>query len=139
MDRRDALKLSGAVLVAVAHPVLEAAQGRPTTTSRPLGAHPLGAGFEGWSGSMLEVTYPPGAESAPHQHPGPTFGYVVSGRIRWAINGEPAKILGPGEAFFEPTGAVHSTSANASETEPARIAVVILGKAGEPLTKPARG
>jgi hypothetical protein len=32
---------------------------------------------------------------------------------------------------------VHSTSANDSATEPAKIAVVILGKPGEPLSKPA--
>jgi hypothetical protein len=32
---------------------------------------------------------------------------------------------------------VHSTSANASETESAVISVVILGKPGEALSKPA--
>jgi quercetin dioxygenase-like cupin family protein len=108
-----------------------------TTQSKPLGEHPLGPGLDGWQGTILEVTYPPGVESASHQHPGPTFGYVVSGTIRWAINGEPARVLGPGQSFFEPTGSVHSTSANASATEPARIAVVILGKPGDPLSKPA--
>ena len=107
------------------------------TTSKPLGAHPLAAPFEGWTGTMLEVTYPPGAVSASHQHPGPTFGYVVRGRIRWAINGEPAKVLEAGQSFFEPLGSVHSTSANASATEPAVISVVIVGKSGEPLSKPA--
>jgi quercetin dioxygenase-like cupin family protein len=86
---------------------------------------------------MIEVTYPPGVVSAAHQHPGPTFGYVVSGKIRWAINGEPAKVLEAGQSFFEPMGSVHSTSANDSATEPAKISVVILGKAGEPLSKPA--
>jgi quercetin dioxygenase-like cupin family protein len=86
---------------------------------------------------MIEVTYPPGAESAAHQHPGPTFGYVVRGRIRWAINGEPATVLEAGQSFFEPSGSVHSTAANASASEPAVISVVILGKPGEPLSKPA--
>jgi len=88
---------------------------------------------------MLEVTYPPGVVSAAHQHPGPTFGYVVRGKIRWAINGEPAKVLEAGQTFFEPMGSVHSTSANASDTEPATISVVILSKPGEPLSKPAKG
>jgi quercetin dioxygenase-like cupin family protein len=108
-----------------------------TTQSKPLGAHPLGAAMEGWQGTIIEVTYPPGVVSAAHQHPGPTFGYVVSGKIRWAINGEPAKVLEAGQSFFEPMGSVHSTSANDSATEPAKIAVVILGKPGEPLSKPA--
>jgi quercetin dioxygenase-like cupin family protein len=112
-------------------------QNAPTTQSKPLGAHPLTAPLEGWTGTMLEVTYPPGVTSASHQHPGPTFGYVVKGRIRWAIDGEPAKVLEAGQSFFEPLGSVHSTSANASATEPAVISVVIVGKTGEPLSKPA--
>jgi quercetin dioxygenase-like cupin family protein len=116
----------------------QAAQASQPSQSRPLGAHPLGPAFDGWQGTMLEVTYPPGSVSAAHQHPGPTFGYVVRGRIRWAINGEPAKVLEAGQSFFEPMGSVHSTSANASDTEPATISVVILGKPGDALSKPAK-
>ena len=141
MDRRELLQ---AALTAVAGTVTlgvatdGAAQAPAAATqSKPLGAHPLTAPFEGWTGTMLEVTYPPGAVSASHQHPGPTFGYVVRGRIRWAINGEPARVLEAGQSFFEPLGSVHSTSANASATEPAVISVVIVGKSGEPLSKPA--
>lgn len=143
MDRRQVLQAGLAALASAAVSGEESAaavggaQAKPTTQAKPLGVHPLGSAFEGWQGSMLEVTYPPGVVSAAHQHPGPTFGYVVRGRIRWAINGEPAQILGPGQAFFEPMGSVHSTSANASDTEPATIAVVILGKTGEALSKPA--
>lgn len=141
MDRRELLQagltaIAGTVTLGVA---ADGAAQAPaaTTTSKPLGGHPLTAPFEGWTGTMLEVTYPPGAVSASHQHPGPTFGYVVRGRIRWAINGEPAKVLEAGQSFFEPLGSVHSTSANASATEPAVISVVIVGKSGEPLSKPA--
>ena len=141
MDRRAVLQaglaaLAGAVSTGEAR-VSEAAGQASDTQAKRLGAHALGSAFEGWQGTILEVTYPPGVESAAHQHPGPTFGYVVSGRIRWAINGEPAVELGPGQSFFEPMGSIHSTSANASATEPARIAVVILGKVGEPLSRPA--
>src|SRR5512139_1144398 len=141
MDRRELLcglgALAGAVTVGEVSTAQAAGQAATATQSKPLGAHPLGAAFEGWQGTILEVTYPPGVVSASHQHPGPTFGYVVRGRIRWAINGEPAKVLEAGQSFFEPLGSVHSTSANASDTEPAKIAVVILGKPGEPLSKPA--
>jgi quercetin dioxygenase-like cupin family protein len=143
MDRREVFSiglgaLSGAITLREV--ALHAAEQTPAATqSRPLGAHPLGESFAGgWQGTMLEVTYPPGVVSAAHQHPGPTFGYVVSGKIRWAINGEPAKILEAGQSFFEPMGSVHSTSANASDTEPAKISVVILSKPGEPLSKPAK-
>jgi quercetin dioxygenase-like cupin family protein len=141
MDRREVLH-AGIAVVAGAVVIREvttqaAGQAAAATSSRPLGTNPLGPAFEGWQGTMLEVTYPPGVTSAAHQHPGPTFGYVVRGRIKWAINGEPAKILDAGQSFFEPMGSVHSTSANASDTEPATISVVILSKPGEPLSKPA--
>jgi len=148
MDRRSVLQaglgaLAGAVTVRELTASAVAAAGdqatAPASQSKPLGVHPLGSAFEGWQGTMLEVTYPPGSVGAAHQHPGPTFGYVVRGRIRWAINGEPAKVLEAGQSFFEPMGSVHSTSANASDTEPAVISVVILGKPGDPLSKPAKG
>lgn len=138
MDRREVLVAGVATVMGAVAPAAAREQAKPvTSTSRPLGVHPLAPALEGWQGSMLEVTYPPGLEGPSHQHPGPTFGYVVRGRIRWAINGEPAKVLEAGQSFFEPMGSIHSTSANASTTEPAVIAVVILGKPGEALSKPA--
>lgn len=137
MDRREVLHAGVAALAGAVGVRGARAQSRPATASKALGAFPLGDAFAGFQGTMVEVTYPPGAESASHQHPGPTFGYVVRGKIRWAINGEPAKVLEAGQSFFEPMGSVHSTSANASATEPAVISVVILGKPGEPLSKPA--
>jgi quercetin dioxygenase-like cupin family protein len=143
MDRREMLQaglaaFAGAVALPAAGRTAEAAQAAGNAPqSKTLGAPALTAPFEGWTGTMLEVTYPPGAKSASHQHPGPTFGYVVKGSILWAINGEPPKTLTAGQAFFEPLGSVHSTAENASATEPAVISVVIIGKTGEPLSKPA--
>jgi quercetin dioxygenase-like cupin family protein len=143
MDRRDLFQASlTALACAVPLPaVLEAAITMQTSgagaQAKPLGAHPLTAPFDGWTGTMLEVTYPPGAKSGSHQHPGPTFGYVVKGSLLWAIDGEPAKTLTAGQTFFEPLGSIHSTSVNPSATEAAVISVVIVGKTGEPLSKPA--
>jgi quercetin dioxygenase-like cupin family protein len=140
MDRRELLQagLTAIAGTAIGTHAEAASQAAPAASpSKPLGAHPLSGPFEGWTGTMLEVTYAPGQVSASHQHPGPTFGYVVKGSIRWAIDGQPAKTLTAGQTFFEPLGSVHSTSANASTTEPAVISVVIVGKTGEPLSKPA--
>lgn len=134
MKRREMLQAGVAVAIGATLPATARAQ---AAGSKPLGVHPLGPAFDGWQGTMLEVTYAPGSVGGAHQHPGPTFGYVVKGRIRWAINGDAPKVLEPGQSFFEPMGSVHSTSANASETEPAVIAVVILGRQGEALSKPA--
>jgi quercetin dioxygenase-like cupin family protein len=143
MDRRELLQVgltafaSAAALPAQSQPVEAMQVAGAATQAKPLGAHALTAPFDGWTGTMLEVTYPPGVKSASHQHPGPTFGYVVRGSILWAIDGEPARTLTAGQTFFEPLGSVHSTSANASATEPAVISVVIVGRTGEPLSKPA--
>lgn len=141
MDRRELLQAGLTVLAGSVAMGSETAAGQAPATStqaKPLGAHPLEGPFAGWTGTMLEVTYPPGVTSAAHMHPGPTFGYVVKGSIKWAINGEPAKTLTVGQSFYEPLGSVHSTSANASATEPAVISVVIVGKTGEPISKPAK-
>ena len=141
MDRRELLHvgltaIAGTALVPSASAASQASATAPSP-SRTLGVHPLGVPLQGWTGTMLEVVYAPGQVSASHQHPGPTFGYVVKGSIKWAIDGQPATTLTPGQTFFEPLGSVHSTSANASATEPAVISVVIVGKSGEPLSKPA--
>ena len=85
------------------------------------------------------VYYPPGASSAPHRHARSAFiyAYVLSGEIRSQVDDEPARVYRPGEAWFESPGAHHRVSANASDTEPARLlAVFIVDAADEPLTIP---
>ncbi len=83
--------------------------------------------------------YPPGASSAPHRHARSAFiyPYVLSGEIRSQVDDEPARVYRPGEAWFESPGAHHRMSANASDTEPARLLTVfIVDAADEPLTIP---
>jgi quercetin dioxygenase-like cupin family protein len=85
------------------------------------------------------VDYPPGASSAPHRHARSAFiyAYVLSGEIRSQVDGEPARVYRPGETWFESPGAHHRVSANASDTEPARLlAVLIVDAADEQLVIP---
>ena len=87
----------------------------------------------------LIVDYPPGASSASHRHARSAFiyAYVLSGEIRSAVDGEPARVYRPGESWFESPGAHHRVSANASDTESARLlAVLIADAADEELTIP---
>ena len=63
-------------------------------------------------------------------------GYVIEARIRFAINHETPRVLGPGEMFYEPTGALHSTSENAQPDRPAKILAFMLGPAGRPVVEP---
>ena len=85
------------------------------------------------------VDYPPGVSSASHRHARSAFiyAYVLSGEIRSQVDDEPARVYRPGEAWFESPGAHHRVSANASDTEPARLlAVLIVDAADEQLVIP---
>jgi quercetin dioxygenase-like cupin family protein len=87
----------------------------------------------------LIVDYPAGASSTPHRHARSAFiyAYVLSGQIRSQVDGGPARVYRPGESWIENPGAHHRVSANASETEPARLLAVFIVDAGdEQLTTP---
>jgi quercetin dioxygenase-like cupin family protein len=87
----------------------------------------------------LIVDYPPGASSAAHRHAPSAFiyAYVLSGEIRSQVNDEPTRVYRVGEAWFEDPGDHHRVSANASDTEPARLlAVFIVDVADEQLAIP---
>lgn len=94
------------------------------------GAH---AGMEG---SLVEVTYAPGGRSASHRHPGFVLGYVIEGRLRFGVEGEAERVLGPGETFYEPAGAVHAVSANALADKPTRILAFMVAPTGRPVVEP---
>ena len=85
------------------------------------------------------VDYPPGASSVAHRHASSAFiyAYVLSGEIRSQVDDEPARVYRAGDAWFENPGAHHRVSANASDTEPARLlAVLIVDAADEQLVIP---
>ena len=81
----------------------------------------------GKSMKVVTVTYAPGAQSPAHRH-GQAFvyAYVLEGKVRTQVEGEPEKVLGPGEGWFEAPGAHHVVSGNASRTEPAKFLVVFI-------------
>jgi quercetin dioxygenase-like cupin family protein len=88
---------------------------------------------------LTEVTYPPGAVSAPHTHANGVMAFVVSGTITSRVNDGPEQTFQAGEAWWEPLGAIHRVSRNASATEPAMLLAVFVapkGASGAALTKP---
>jgi quercetin dioxygenase-like cupin family protein len=76
--------------------------------------------------TTVEVTFGPGIAGKPHRHPGPIFGYVLEGEFELGLNDQPAKTLKAGETFYEPSGALHRVSRNASATSKTRVLAVIL-------------
>jgi quercetin dioxygenase-like cupin family protein len=79
------------------------------------------------------VEYAPGGGSPAHTHPKSAFIYatVLEGAVRSQINDGPATVYRAGEHFYEMPGDHHAVSANASETEPARLLAVFVVDTGE--------
>jgi quercetin dioxygenase-like cupin family protein len=73
--------------------------------------------------SRSAMRFFPGASTPVHSHPGIVLGYVLEGRVRFAIDGQPERIVPTGGTFFEPLGAVHTTSGSASAGEATTILV----------------
>ena len=58
--------------------------------------------------------------------------YITKGQVRSQLSGGPLETFEVGQSFFEPPGATHIVSANASNTEPAeRIAVFVADEGAE--------
>jgi quercetin dioxygenase-like cupin family protein len=74
------------------------------------------------------VEYPPGGSSPAHTHPASAFIYatVLEGAVRGQINDGPITVYRAGENFFEMPGDHHAVSANASDTEPAKLLAVFV-------------
>jgi quercetin dioxygenase-like cupin family protein len=83
------------------------------------------------------VTYPPGGASPPHRHDAQVFVYVLEGELIMQVQGGPKVTLKPGETFYESPSDVHSVSANASQTAPAKFLVFIIKDKGAPTTRAA--
>jgi quercetin dioxygenase-like cupin family protein len=77
----------------------------------------------------------PGASSPPHRHPGHhVFGYVVEGSYEFGINNQPPRLLKAGDVFYEPPGALHSTSRNPSKDQNMKIVIFMVADQKNPST-----
>ncbi|MGH9539719.1 MAG: cupin domain-containing protein [Terriglobales bacterium] len=85
---------------------------------------------------LVEVNYAPGEKDKPHSHPCPVIGYVAQGSIRFQVRGGAETVYKTGDSFYEPPNGVHQVSANASDTEPARLIAYFTCDHETPLTVP---
>lgn len=79
------------------------------------------------------VEYGPGGSSRSHRHPQSAFIHatVLEGAIRSQVNDGPVTVYRAGESWVEQPGDHHRVSANASDTEPARLLAVFVVDTGE--------
>ena len=135
VTRRDAMASLALLLDLAASPAqAQTPQGGATAAPRP----PVfkrdlpNVSLDGWEITVSHVDYPPGRVGQPHQHPGFLFAYVVEGSVVAQVIGEgvsnEVRTYTKGEMFYEPIGATHQVSRNASATEPARLLAINLAK-----------
>jgi uncharacterized protein YbjT (DUF2867 family)/quercetin dioxygenase-like cupin family protein len=91
----------------------------------PAGAHAM----------TIVVQWPPGHPgNPPHRHSGPAFGYVLEGEMVFELEGEPARVVRAGGAFWEPGGdVIHYQDGNNRDDIPVRFTVTMLCEPGQPM------
>jgi hypothetical protein len=84
------------------------------------------------------VTLPPASPGAPpHRHSGPAYGYVVKGEIVFELEGEPARVVRAGEAFWEPGGdVIHYQDGNHLTDQESAFVVTMFCVPGQPMLVP---
>jgi quercetin dioxygenase-like cupin family protein len=83
--------------------------------------------------NAVRVDYEPGGYSATHRHPAGAYVYVIEGSVMFGIDNRDPVLLKAGDSFYEPPGALHSISRNASEEQPASlIAFFVLAEGDQP-------
>jgi quercetin dioxygenase-like cupin family protein len=113
---------------------MSAAAQTPTNTTTDLMVQPL-SDLPGREVRITLLDRDPGNSSPAHHHPGHhTFGYVVEGNYELGINGQPTKMLKAGDTFYEPPGAIHSMSRNASPDKRLKIVVFMVADQKNPST-----
>jgi quercetin dioxygenase-like cupin family protein len=99
----------------------------------PIASYPL-PNVPGKRVTIVLVFYGPGGFTRPHRHAGSVTAYITKGEIRSQLGGGPVEVFKVGQSFFEPAGATHMISANASNTEPAELVAVFVADEGAQLT-----
>jgi quercetin dioxygenase-like cupin family protein len=88
---------------------------------------------------VVTLDIPPGGGSAAHRHPGHhIFGYVLEGSYKLKVGDGAETVLSKGQTFYEAPGQLHAVSANASQTEPAKVLAFIVAESGKPITVPEK-
>jgi quercetin dioxygenase-like cupin family protein len=107
--------------------------GSTLDTVEPIGSYAL-PNVPGKRVTIVRVFYGPGGFTRAHRHAGSVTAYITRGEIRSQLGGGPVETFKVGQSFFEPPGATHLVSANASNTEAAELIAVFVADEGAQLT-----
>ena len=85
---------------------------------------------DGLEVQAMRVDYAPGGYTAGmHRHPPGAYVYVMQGSVEFGVDDDEPVVLKAGDSFYEPPGALHAISRNASDEVPASLlAFFVLGE-----------
>ena len=134
-ERSDAvLRTAMTAIAALIEPLCAStAAGSTQDVVEPIGSYAL-PNVAGKRVTIVRVFYGPGGFTRAHRHAGSVTAYITKGEIRSQLAGGVVETFKVGQSFFEPPGAVHLVSANASLTEPAELIAVFVADEGAQLT-----
>src|SRR5213593_2734921 len=77
---------------------------------------------DGLTVQAVRVDYEPGGFTrGTHRHPAGAYVYVTEGSVLFGVDTLEPIVLETGESFYEPPGALHAVSRNASPDMPASL------------------
>jgi quercetin dioxygenase-like cupin family protein len=84
---------------------------------------------------IVEAEIEPGVTVARHTHPGVESAYVVEGGLEVPIEGQPTRMMKPGDGFVVPPNTPHAGGKNGDKKT--KIASTYVVEKGKPLASPA--
>ena len=85
--------------------------------------------------NAIRVDYTPdGYTRGTHRHPAGAYVYVIEGSVWFGLDDGDPVLLKAGDSFYEPPGAKHSVSRNASQQDPASLIAFFVLAEGESAT-----
>ncbi len=91
------------------------------------------SGIAGKEANVVLFAVAPGWKIDNHFHPGHVFVYMIRGSIKIEVEGEPARVIGPGDVLHEIPNR-NMVANNISSTKGAKFLVFQVGDSGKPLT-----
>jgi quercetin dioxygenase-like cupin family protein len=85
---------------------------------------------------QARVEFEPGAGVGRHTHPGEEISVVLEGSLLLEVDGQPARTVKAGEAFFIPAGVIHAGK-NAGSVKGVVLATYVVEK-GKPVATPVK-
>ena len=140
LTRRDFAGIASCALCALTGFIATdaSAQGTPPATTPGVNRKILSqidGPTAGYVTIIVEAEIEPGVLVARHTHPGVESAYVLEGGLERPIEGQPTRMLKPGDAFVVPPMTPHAGGKNGDRKT--RIASTYVVEKGKPLASPA--